>query len=81
MAGYVVWNIGRHNFKAEGYIPICKVDTDGIHIKKNSLKALYLGNDISDYIMKQAGKFRFDFDNFCELSKIVPELKKYINNK
>lgn len=72
--GYYVWNIGRQNFPIAGYIPIY---TDGIHIK-DSLKALYVGDDISDYIIKQAQYKPFGWDEFCELSKIVPELKRYI---
>lgn len=77
-AGYYVWNIGRRNFPLDGYIPLGKMDTDGIHIKLDSLKALYVGNDISDYIINQAQFKPFGWDEFYELSKIVPELKKYI---
>lgn len=35
--GYVVWNIGRHNFPIESYIPVCRVD--GFNVDTNTLVA------------------------------------------
>lgn len=26
--GYVIWNIGRHNFPLEGYVPMCRANQD-----------------------------------------------------
>lgn len=38
-AGYIVWNIGRHNFQFEGYIPLCQAD-DNYNVNTKTLKAL-----------------------------------------
>ena len=42
--GYVVWNIGRHNFLHPGYIPLAQVTAD-YHIVPETLKALYVGDE------------------------------------
>ena len=47
-AGYIVWNIGRHNFQFEGYIPLCQ-NTEGYNVNTETLKALKVkseGNQI-----------------------------------
>ena len=36
--GYVVWNIGRHNFPIESYIPVCRAE--GYTVDTNTLVAL-----------------------------------------
>ena len=41
--GYVVWNIGRHNFPLRGYIPMCRMNKaheDDFSIDINSLCAV-----------------------------------------
>ena len=56
---YIVWNIGRHNFKHKGYIPLAEIDSsfdDMFHIKTDTLKALFVGAELSDFILKSAGK-------------------------
>ena len=36
---YVVWNIGRHNFPFECYIPLCQED-ENYYVNTNTLKAI-----------------------------------------
>lgn len=40
--GYEVWNIGRHNFEHEGYIPLAQVNAN-YTINPITLKALHVG--------------------------------------
>ena len=56
---YIVWNIGRQNFPHDGYIPLAEIDEtfdDMCHIKTETLKTMFVGNELSDLIMKAAGK-------------------------
>ena len=40
-AGYIVWNIGRHNFPHPGFVPLAKPDPNQkYHILLHGLKAL-----------------------------------------
>ena len=42
--GYVVWNIGRHNFPIESYIPVCRAE--GFTVDTNTLIALKVPSEI-----------------------------------
>ena len=54
---YIVWNIGRHNFQHKGYIPLAEIDSsfdDLCHIKTETLKTLFVGEELSDFIIESA---------------------------
>jgi hypothetical protein len=56
---YIVWNIGRHNFQHKGYIPLAEIDSsfdDLYHIKTETLKTLFVGEELSDFIIESAGR-------------------------
>jgi hypothetical protein len=66
-SNYVVWNIGRHNFQHKGYIPLAETDEtfdDMFHIKTETLKTLFVGEELSDFILKLAGKRTINKKNF-----------------
>ena len=42
--GYVVWNIGRHNFSLTGYIPMCKIKSE-YNVDTESLLAVNIHNE------------------------------------
>lgn len=52
--GYIIWNIGRWNFKFDGYIPLAKLADEPFHIKRNSLKAVYVGKEFSDWLLEKS---------------------------
>lgn len=43
--GYSVWAIGRHNFLHPGFLPLAQASDVPYHIKPDTLKALYVGNE------------------------------------
>jgi hypothetical protein len=43
--GYVVWAIGRGNFPHPGYLPLAQPAQDEYHIRIDTLKALYVGDE------------------------------------
>ena len=52
---FTVWNIGRHNFKHEGFIPLCQTDAN-YHINPNTLKALNVGDEtLCLAVLREAG--------------------------
>ena len=54
--GYVVWNIGRHNFPFEKMIPLCLVDKN-YNVDVEKLLAFECVNeDVAFLIMKVAGR-------------------------
>ena len=56
---YIVWYIGRHNFQHKGYIPLAEIDSsfdDLCHIKTETLKTLFVGEELSDFIIESAGR-------------------------
>jgi hypothetical protein len=58
-SNYVVWNIGRQNFPHKGYIPLAEIDSsfdDLYHIKTETLKTLFVGEELSDFIIESAGR-------------------------
>lgn len=62
--GYVVWNIGRRNFPFKGYIPLAKPTNVPYNIDLHSLKAIKTGDDLADYILKEAGRREINKDEF-----------------
>lgn len=65
--GYVVWNIGRHNFEHEGYIPLAQVNAD-YTINPVTLKALYVGNeDLCLAVLREAGHHGVDEAKFNKM--------------
>ena len=73
--GYIVWNIGRHNFPYPGYIPLAKPTDVPFHIDLHSLKAIRTDEALADYILKEAGRHRIDKDGFHDI------LSKYENHE
>lgn len=64
--GYVVWNIGRHNFKHEGYLPLAQVD--GYHVRPRTLKALYVGDEaLCLAVLHEAGLHGVDEAKFRKM--------------
>ena len=43
--GYKVWNIGRHNFHHEGFLPLAKEGAQKYYVDLTSLKALRVGDE------------------------------------
>lgn len=65
--GYIVWNIGRNNFKHKGYIPLCK-DDNNFQVDFDSLKAIYVGSEeVASKIAKEAGEHVVGKKRFIEL--------------
>ena len=53
---YVVWNIGRHNFDFEGYIPLCLSDKN-FNVDVSTLKAFKMESEEKAlYVLKKAGR-------------------------
>lgn len=79
--GYIIWNIGRHNFEHECYIPLAqrvsnnKKELEYYHIKTDSLKALKVeSEELALYLMKYAHKV--DSVNSTNFDKIVQKFKE-----
>ncbi len=65
--GYVVWNIGRHNFEHEGYIPLAQVD-GRCYINPQTLKALYVGDEaLCLAVLHEAGLHGVDEAKFNKM--------------
>lgn len=79
-AGYIVWNIGRANFKHEGFIPLVKPDPHfefGVLVK--DMKALKCSSeDEALYILKRAssGNYRKKRPSDGINREIFEELKR-----
>ena len=74
--GYILWSIGRHNFRHEGYIPLARPADLPHHIRRDSLKALKVeSEELALYLMKKVHKLKVgvNADNF---QKLVGEFKK-----
>lgn len=63
--GYVVWHIGRANFRHEGYLPLC-TELFGHRVDLSSLKALYVGDeDLCMKVLKDYGTV--DYERFKQI--------------
>lgn len=68
--GYQLWNIGRSNFRHEGYLPLCIEGEKRYYVNLNKLKALYLGDeDLCLYIMKKGGLKTVEKEDYLKLRK------------
>ena len=66
-AGYVVWNIGRHNFPFEGYLPLCVCDNN-YHVFINSLCCIKVeSEELAIEVLCEAGRTgNYDYKKFKE---------------
>lgn len=68
--GYVLWNIGRHNFQHERYIPLARPSEVPYHIKRDSLKALKVeSEELALFLFKKAHKVEINYSNFEQIVK------------
>lgn len=68
--GYQVWNIGRHNFEYEGYIPLAQVDAN-YRINPATLKALYVGDEgLCLAVLREASLHNVDEAEFNEMKNL-----------
>ena len=67
----VVWNIGRHNFQHEQYIPLAFIDNswdDNYHIDPQRLKAIKVrSEEIALHILDVAHHETVDKEKFMEI--------------
>lgn len=67
--GYKVWNIGRHNFEHEGYIPLAQVD-GRYYVNQKTLKALYVGDEaLCLAVLREAGYHSVDEAKFNKMRR------------
>lgn len=68
-AGYVVWNIGRHNFPYPGYVPLARPTDQPYHIRLESLCAIKVRDEQTALrILEAAGQGEVNEDRFIRLS-------------
>lgn len=68
-AGYVVWNIGRHNFPYPGYVPLARPADQPYHIRLESLRAIKVRDEQTALrILEAAGQGEVNEDRFIRLS-------------
>ena len=67
--GYIVWNIGRHNFPFPGYVPLAKPSDKPHYIRLDSLRAIKVRDEQTALrILKAAAEREVDMDRFTSLS-------------
>lgn len=62
--GYVVWNIGRHNFPYEGYIPLARLTDIPYTVDLNRLKTIKVGESLASHIIKEARLYEINSLNY-----------------
>ena len=63
-AGCVVWNIGRENFRHEGYLPLAYVSAD-YRVDLSRLKAYHVGDEaLCLKVLAAAGRGTVDYERF-----------------
>lgn len=63
------WSIGRHNFKHEGYIPLCEADND-FRVNMRTLKTLNVGDEqLALLLLKKTIKSEVDKTAFNKICK------------
>lgn len=73
--GMIIWNIGRHNFEHEGWLPLCYTDAD-YHVDSNRLVAFYVPDeDLCLEVMRVAGMRTVNEEVFNQIKE------KYYGNK
>ena len=66
-AGCVVWNIGRENFRHEGYLPLAYVSAD-YQVDMSMLKAYYVGDEeLCLKVLAAAGRVKVDYERFKQI--------------
>ena len=64
--GYVVWAIGREHFKHECYVPLARLQEDGLHVDRASLKAIKVKDEptalriLREAVLRGVGKRKFE---------------------
>lgn len=72
--GYVVWAIGRDNFQHPGYLPLAQPAQEKYHIRTDTLKALYIGDEaLCLAALKQAIRGGCDEAKFRKIQKTHAE--------
>lgn len=65
-AGCVVWNIGRQNFRHEGYLPLAYVT--GNQVDMSRLKAYHVGDEaLCLKVLEAAGCGNVDYERFKQI--------------
>lgn len=62
--GYVVWNIGRHNFPYKGYIPLARFTDIPYNVDSNRLKTIKVGEPLASHIIKEAELYEINSLNY-----------------
>lgn len=63
-AGCIIWNIGRENFRHEGYLPLAYVSAD-YQVDMSSLKAYHVGDEaLCLKVLAAAGRGTVDYERF-----------------
>lgn len=66
-AGCVVWNIGRQNFRHEGYLPLAYVSAD-YQVGMSRLKAYHVGDEaLCLKVLAAAGRGTVDYERFKQI--------------
>ena len=66
-AGCLVWNIGRGNFRHEGYLPLVYVAAD-YQVDMSRLKAYHVGNEeLCLKVLAAAGYGDVDYERFKQI--------------
>lgn len=67
---YIVWNIGRQNFKHDGFLPLARRIGDTHYINLNTLKAIEVeSEELALAILKEASRCGVDYRKFVKLTK------------
>lgn len=66
-AGCVVWDIGRENFRYEGYLPLAYVSAD-CSVDMSRLKAYHVGDEaLCLKVLDAAGCGNLDYERFKQI--------------
>ena len=66
-AGCVVWNIGRENFRHEGYLPLAYVFANH-SVDMSRLKAYHVGDEaLCLKVLAAAGRGTVDYERFKQI--------------
>ena len=66
-AGCVVWNIGRENFRHEGYLPLAYVSAD-YRVDMSRLQAYHVGDEaLCLKVLAAAGRGTVDYERFKQI--------------
>lgn len=76
--GYIVWNIGRHNFQHPCLIPLAIPTTeDQCHISRNGLKALRLeSEEVALHVLNVASRGIYGKIDRNNIGKVIADYKR-----